>query len=283
MFISDASQIAGTGKDGRITKGDVVQVLSAPAAAPAAPAAPSAPRPTDVREERVKLSRLRKRIAERLKQAQNTAAMLTTFNEIDMSAVMAVRAKYNESFEKKYGVKLGFMSLFAKACVSALKELPAVNAEIDGDDLVYKNYYDIGIAVGTEQGLVVPVLRDVDQMGFAQIEKKIGEFGKRARDGKLGMDEMTGGTFTITNGGIYGSLLSTPILNPPQSGILGMHKIQKRAVVISDKSGDKIEIRPMMYVALSYDHRIVDGREAVTFLVHVKDAIEDPQRLLFDL
>lgn len=279
----DASQISGTGKDGRITKGDVVQALSTPAPAPAAPAAPSAPRPTDVREERVKLSRLRKRIAERLKQAQNTAAMLTTFNEIDMSAVMAVRAKYNESFEKKYGVKLGFMSLFAKACVSALKELPAVNAEIDGDDLVYKNYYDIGIAVGTEQGLVVPVLRDVDQMGFAQIEKKIGDFGKRARDGKLGMDEMTGGTFTITNGGIYGSLLSTPILNPPQSGILGMHKIQKRAVVISDKSGDKIEIRPMMYVALSYDHRIVDGREAVTFLVHVKDAIEDPQRLLFDL
>jgi 2-oxoglutarate dehydrogenase E2 component (dihydrolipoamide succinyltransferase) len=279
----DASQIAGTGKDGRITKGDVVQALSTPAPAPAAPAAPSAPRPADVREERVKLSRLRKRIAERLKQAQNTAAMLTTFNEIDMSAVMAVRAKYNESFEKKYGVKLGFMSLFAKACVSALKELPAVNAEIDGDDLVYKNYYDIGIAVGTEQGLVVPVLRDVDQMGFAQIEKKIGDFGKRARDGKLGMDEMTGGTFTITNGGIYGSLLSTPILNPPQSGILGMHKIQKRAVVISDKSGDKIEIRPMMYVALSYDHRIVDGREAVTFLVHVKDAIEDPQRLLFDL
>jgi 2-oxoglutarate dehydrogenase E2 component (dihydrolipoamide succinyltransferase) len=279
----DASKIPATGKDGRLTKGDVLAAQAAPAAVAPAPAAPSTPRPADVREERVKMSRLRKRIAERLKQAQNTAAMLTTFNEIDMSKVMALRAQYNESFEKKHGVKLGFMSLFTTACVAALKELPAVNAEIDGDDLVYKNYYDIGVAVGTEQGLVVPVLRDADVMSFADIEKKIGDFGRRARDGKLTMEEMTGGTFTITNGGIYGSLLSTPILNPPQSGILGMHKIEKRPIVISDKSGDKIEIRPMMYVALSYDHRIVDGREAVTFLVKVKDAIEDPQRLLFDL
>jgi len=266
--------IAGTGKDGRLTKGDVLEHLAAPAAAPVA-AGP--------REERVRMTRLRKRIAERLKQAQNTAAMLTTFNEVDMTAAMAARAQFNEAFEKKHGVKLGFMSLFVKACISALKDLPAVNAEIDGDDLVYKNHYDIGVAVGTEQGLVVPVVRDADMMGFADIEKKIAELGKRARDGKLALDELSGGTFTISNGGIYGSLLSTPILNPPQSGILGMHKIQKRPIVISDKGGDRIEIRPMMYLALSYDHRIIDGREAVTFLIKVKDAIENPQRLLFDL
>lgn len=279
------ASIPATGKDGRLTKGDVLQAIagSPSAPAPSAPPAPAAPRAPDVREERVKMSRLRLRIAERLKLAQNTAAMLTTFNEIDMSRVLALRSQYNESFEKKHGVKLGFMSLFVKASIAALKELPAVNAEIDGQDIVYKNYYDIGVAVGTEQGLVVPVVRDADQMSFAAIEKKIADLGKRARDGKLALDELTGGTFTITNGGIYGSLMSTPILNPPQSGILGMHKIEKRAVVISDKSGDKIEIRPMMYVALSYDHRIVDGREAVTFLVRVKDALEDPQRLLFDL
>src|SRR6185312_973576 len=277
----DAAQVAGTGKDGRITKGDVIQAQQRPAPAPAAPAAPRA---ADQRgEERVRMTRLRKRIAERLKQAQNTAAMLTTFNEVDMSAAMALRAQHNELFEKKHGVKLGFMSIFVKACILALKELPAVNAEIDGEDLVYKNYYDIGVAVGTEQGLVVPVLRDADRMGFADIEKKISELAKRARDGKLTIEELTGGTFTITNGGVYGSLNSTPILNPPQSGILGMHKIQKRPMVISDKGGDRIEARPMMYVALSYDHRIVDGREAVTFLVRVKDAIEDPQRMLLDI
>lgn len=277
----DTASVPATGKDGRLTKGDVLQAVhSAPAAASAAPAAPRADQP---REERVKMTRLRKRIAERLKQAQNTAAMLTTFNEIDMGPAMAMRSKYNESFEKKHGVKLGFMSIFTKACIAALKELPAVNAEIDGDDLVYKNHYDIGIAVGTEQGLVVPVVRDADMMSYADIEKKIADLGKRARDGKLSIDELSGGTFTITNGGIYGSLLSTPIINPPQSGILGMHKIEKRPIVVSDKSGDKIEIRPMMYVALSYDHRIIDGREAVTFLVKVKEAIEDPQRLLFDL
>jgi 2-oxoglutarate dehydrogenase E2 component (dihydrolipoamide succinyltransferase) len=283
----DPSKIAGTGKDGRVTKGDVVQLMERPAApaaaaAPApAPSAPAAPRVGDpAREERVRMTRLRKRIAERLKQAQNTAAMLTTFNEVDMGHVMALRSQYNEAFEKKHGVRLGFMSLFVKACIAALKEVPAVNGEIDGDDLVYKNYYDIGVAVGTPQGLVVPVVRDADKLGFADIEKKIAELGRRARDGKLALDELSGGTFTISNGGIYGSLNSTPILNPPQSGILGMHKIQKRPMVVSDKGGDKIEVRPMMYLALSYDHRIVDGREAVTFLVHVKDAIEDPQRLL---
>jgi 2-oxoglutarate dehydrogenase E2 component (dihydrolipoamide succinyltransferase) len=273
----DAASVAGTGKDGRVTKADVA---SAPkAAAPAPAAAPAAPREIGPREERVKMTRLRARIAERLKQAQNTAAMLTTFNEIDMSAAMAMRSKYNEQFEKRHGVKLGFMSIFAKACVVALKELPAVNAEIDGGDIVYKNHYDIGVAVGTPQGLVVPVVRDCDVLSFADIEKKIGDFGRRARDGKLTIDEMTGGTFTITNGGIYGSLMSTPILNPPQSGILGMHKIQPRPVAV----GDKIEIRPMMYVALSYDHRIIDGREAVTFLVRVKECIEDPGRLILDM
>jgi 2-oxoglutarate dehydrogenase E2 component (dihydrolipoamide succinyltransferase) len=225
------------------------------------------------------MTRLRKRIAERLKEAQNTAAMLTTFNEVDMTAVMALREQYRESFEKKYGVKLGYMSIFVKACIVALKEIPAVNGEIDGDDLIYKNHYDIGVAVGTEQGLVVPVVRDADRLSFAEIEKKIADLGRRARDGKLALDELTGGTFTISNGGIYGSLMSTPILNPPQSGILGMHKIQKRPMVV----GDQIEIRPMMYLALSYDHRIVDGREAVTFLVKVKECIEDPHAMLFDL
>jgi 2-oxoglutarate dehydrogenase E2 component (dihydrolipoamide succinyltransferase) len=225
------------------------------------------------------MTRLRKRIAERLKQAQNTAAMLTTFNEVDMSAAMALRERYRETFEKKHGVRFGYMSLFVKACIVALKELPAVNAEIDGEDIVYKNHYDFGIAVGTEQGLVVPVVRDCDQLSFADIEKKIGDLGRRARDGKLTLEELSGGTFTITNGGIYGSLMSTPILNPPQSGILGMHKIEKRPVAI----GDKIEIRPMMYVALSYDHRMVDGREAVTFLVRVKECIEDPERILLDM
>ncbi|MFY7961887.1 MAG: 2-oxoglutarate dehydrogenase complex dihydrolipoyllysine-residue succinyltransferase [Elsteraceae bacterium] len=282
----DPSTIAGTGKDGRLIKGDVLAAMAAPAVAPApapAPAAPSGPRPQAVREERVRMTRLRKRIAERLKQAQNTAAMLTTFNEVDMTAAMALRTQYNEAFEKKHGVKLGFMSIFTKACIAALQSVPAVNAEIDGDDLVYKNYYDIGVAVGTEQGLVVPVVRDADQLSFAEIEKTIAGLGKKARDGKLSMEDLSGGTFTISNGGVYGSLMSTPILNPPQSGILGMHKIQKRAVVVSDKSGDKIEIRPMMYLALSYDHRIIDGREAVTFLIKVKEAIEDPQRLLFDL
>ncbi len=267
-----------TGKDGRPTKGDVLAALAQPATArPAAPPAP--PRDLGPREERVKMTRLRQRIAERLKQAQNTAAMLTTFNEADMTAVMALRKQYNEGFEKKHGVKLGFMSLFVKACIAALKELPAVNAEINGEDIIYKNHYDISVAVSTPNGLVVPVVRDADQMSLADIEKKIADLGKRARDGKLVIEEMTGGTFTITNGGIFGSLMSTPILNPPQSGILGMHKIQPRPMAV----GDKIEVRPMMYLALSYDHRIVDGREAVTFLVRVKECIEDPQRLILDM
>ncbi len=270
------ASVAGTGKDGRITKPDVAAASAAPAAKPAAPAAPRA---TGPREERVKMTRLRTRIAERLKQAQNTAAMLTTFNEVDMTAAMALRAKYNEQFEKRHGVKLGFMSIFAKACIVALKELPAVNAEIDGGDVIYKNHYDIGIAVGTPQGLVVPVVRDCDLLSFADIEKTIGDLGRRARDGKLTMDDMSGGTFTITNGGIYGSLMSTPILNTPQSGILGMHKIQPRPIAV----GDKVEIRPMMYIALSYDHRIIDGREAVTFLVRVKECLEDPARLILDM
>ncbi len=225
------------------------------------------------------MTRLRRAIAARLKIAQDTAAMLTTFNEADMSAVMALRSEYRDDFEKRHGVRLGFMSFFVKACVTALKEIPAVNAEIEGDDLVYKNYYDIGVAVGTPQGLVVPVLRDADEKSFADVETEIGELGRRARDGKLTLDEMSGGTFTITNGGVYGSLVSTPILNPPQSGILGMHKIQPRPVAV----GDQVEIRPMMYLAMSYDHRIVDGREAVTFLVRVKECLEDPQRLLLDL
>jgi len=249
------------------------------APSPVAPPPPAAPRPAGAREQRVRMTRLRKRIAERLKQAQNQAAMLTTFNEVDMSAVIALRNRHKDAFEKKHGVKLGFMSFFVKACIAALKEIPAVNAEIDGDDIVYKNHYDIGVAVGTEAGLVVPVVRDADLMGFSAIEAKIAELGARARDGKLALEELQGGTFTISNGGVYGSLMSTPILNPPQSGILGMHKIQPRPVAV----GDKVEVRPMMYLALSYDHRVIDGREAVTFLVRVKESIEDPQRLLLDL
>ena len=281
MAESGVTPASGSGKDGRVTKADVMAAIAlpAPAAAAPAPAAPAVPRQAGAGEERVKMTRLRKRIAERLKQAQNTAAMLTTFNEADMGAVMALRAKYNEAFEKRHGVKLGFMSFFVKACVAALKEIPAVNAEIDGDDIVYKNRYDIGVAVGTEQGLVVPVVRGCDAMGLAEIEKAIAAYGRKARDGKIALDDLAGGTFTISNGGIYGSLMSTPILNPPQSGILGMHKIQNRPVAV----GDRIEIRPMMYLALSYDHRIVDGKEAVTFLVRIKDAIEDPQRLMLDM
>ncbi|HWI26472.1 MAG TPA: 2-oxoglutarate dehydrogenase complex dihydrolipoyllysine-residue succinyltransferase [Stellaceae bacterium] len=285
----DAAAIAATGKDGRLTKGDVLAHLerAAPAAAgakpapapAAAPAASRVPRELGPREERVRMTRLRRRIAERLKEAQNNAAMLTTFNEADMSEVMALRERHRDSFEKKYGVRLGFMSIFVKACIVALREIPAVNAEIAGDDIIYKNHYDIGVAVGTEQGLVVPVVRDADQLNFADIEKTIADFGRRARDGKLSLDELSGGTFTISNGGIYGSLMSTPILNPPQSGILGMHKIQKRPIAV----GDRIEIRPMMYLALSYDHRVVDGREAVTFLVRVKECVENPERMLFEV
>ena len=275
------SAVAGSGKDGRVTKGDMLAAMAtgaAPAAAPVAVRAPSAPDDAS-REERVRMTKLRQTIARRLKDAQNTAAMLTTFNEVDMTEVMALRNRYKDTFEKKHGVKLGFMSFFVKACTQALKELPAVNAEIDGTDLVYKNYYHVGIAVGTDKGLVVPVVRDADRMGLATIEKSIADFGKRARDGSLKIEEMQGGTFTITNGGIYGSLMSTPILNAPQSGILGMHKIQERPMVV----GGKIEVRPMMYLALSYDHRIVDGKEAVTFLVRVKEALEDPARLVLDL
>jgi 2-oxoglutarate dehydrogenase E2 component (dihydrolipoamide succinyltransferase) len=279
MAETGVAPATGSGKDGRVTKADILAAVAAPAAASAPAPAQAAPRQAGAGEERVKMTRLRKRIAERLKQAQNTAAMLTTFNEADMGAVMALRTKYNEAFEKRHGVKLGFMSVFVKACVAALKEIPAVNAEIDGDDIVYKNRYDIGVAVGTEQGLVVPVVRGCDAMSLAEIEKAIGAYGRKARDGKLALEDLAGGTFTISNGGIYGSLMSTPILNPPQSGILGMHKIQNRPVAV----GDRIEIRPMMYLALSYDHRIVDGKEAVTFLVRVKDAIEDPQRLMLDM
>ena len=279
MAETGAAPAAGTGKDGRVTKGDVLAALQSKPAAPQPAQAPRAPRALGEREERVKMTRLRKRIAERLKEAQNTAAMLTTFNECDMSAVMALRDRYKDGFEKKHGVKLGFMSFFVKASILALREIPSVNAEIDGDDIIYKNHYDIGVAVSAPQGLVVPVVRDADAMGFAEIEKAIGELGKKARDGKLSIDELTGGTFTISNGGIFGSLMSTPILNPPQSAILGMHKIQPRPVAI----GDKVEVRPMMYLALSYDHRIIDGREAVTFLVRVKECIEDPQRLILDM
>ena len=276
----DLSKVAGTGKDGRVTKGDALAALEARAAAPApAAAAPAAPRPLHEREERVKMTRLRQTIARRLKEAQNNAAMLTTFNEVDMSAVMALRNSYKDVFEKKHGVKLGFMSFFTKAVVAALKAVPDVNAEIDGTDIVYKNHYDIGVAVGTEKGLVVPVVRDADAMSLADIEKAIGALGKKARDGQLAIDDMQGGTFTITNGGIYGSLMSTPILNAPQSGILGMHAIKERAMVVNGK----IEVRPMMYLALSYDHRVVDGQGAVTFLVKVKEALEDPQRLLLEL
>jgi 2-oxoglutarate dehydrogenase E2 component (dihydrolipoamide succinyltransferase) len=274
-----AGSVPGTGKDGRVTKGDALAALEARAAAPAPVAAAAAPRALHEREERVKMTRLRQTIARRLKEAQNTAAMLTTFNEVDMSAVMALRAQYKDVFEKQHGVKLGFMSFFVKACVAALKAIPDVNAEIDGQDVIYKNHYDIGVAVGTDKGLVVPVVRDADALNLAGIEKTIGDLGKRARNGQLAIEDMQGGTFTITNGGIYGSLMSTPILNAPQSGILGMHAIKERPMVINGK----IEIRPMMYLALSYDHRIVDGAGAVTFLVKVKEAIEDPQRLLLEL
>jgi 2-oxoglutarate dehydrogenase E2 component (dihydrolipoamide succinyltransferase) len=283
----DAATVPGSGKDGRVTKGDMLAAIERAAAQPtpvaqsAAAVSVRAPSPADdaAREERVRMTRLRQTIAKRLKEAQNTAAMLTTFNEVDMSHVMALRTQYRDLFEKKHGVKLGFMGFFVRACVQALKEIPAVNAEIDGPDLIYKNYYHIGIAVGTERGLVVPVVRDCDQKSLSEIEKNITDFGHRARDGSLKIDEMQGGTFTITNGGIYGSLMSTPILNAPQSGILGMHKIQERPMVI----GSKIEVRPMMYLALSYDHRIVDGREAVTFLVRVKESLEEPARLVLDL
>ncbi len=275
-----ASSVTGSGKDGRITKGDALAAVAALAAAPApVVAAPSAPRALGAREERVKMTRLRQTIARRLKDAQNTAAMLTTFNEVDMTNVMAVRNKYKDIFEKKHGAKLGFMSFFVKACLVALKDVPAVNAEIDGTDIIYKNFYDIGVAVGTEKGLVVPVLRHAEDLGLAGIEKGIAELGKKARDGALSIDDMQGGTFTISNGGVYGSLMSTPILNAPQSGILGMHKIQDRPMVV----GGQIVIRPMMYLALSYDHRIVDGKEAVTFLVRVKECLEDPERMLLDI
>ena len=280
----DPAQISGSGKDGRILKGDVTAYLDrghreVTASASRPPAAPSGPRPRADREERVRMTRLRQRIAERLKEAQNSAAILTTYNEADMSAVMALRSEFRDDFERKHGVRLGFMSFFVKACVTALKEIPAVNGEIDGGDIIYKNYYDIGVAVGTPHGLVVPVVRNADQLSFADLEKRINDLGKRARDGKLSLDELQGGTFSLSNGGVYGSLMSSPILNPPQSGILGMHKIQKRPMVV----GDEITVRPMMYLALSYDHRIIDGREAVTFLVRVKERIEDPQRLLLDL
>jgi 2-oxoglutarate dehydrogenase E2 component (dihydrolipoamide succinyltransferase) len=291
----DAAQVTPSGRGGRITKADVIAARVQPTPAPVKepPAEPAPPprerrvpalppvteppsqRPPAERETRVRMSRLRRRIAERLKEAQQNAAMLTTFNEIDMSGAIALR----ERFEKKHGVRLGFMSIFVKAAIVALKELPAVNAEIDGDDIVYKNHYDIGVAVGTEQGLVVPVVRDADRKSFADIEKEIGALGRKARDGKLTIEDLSGGTFTISNGGVYGSLLSTPILNPPQSAILGMHKIERRPIAV----GDKIEIRPMMYVALTYDHRIIDGREAVTFLVRIKECVEDPSRLLFDI
>lgn len=295
----DTSNIEATGKGGRLTKGDILENIKSnkerlksqkdtpavdeePVPEPVESVAPSVAVPPAVagpREERVRMTRLRQRVAERLKEAQNTAAMLTTFNEVDMSASMEMRRRNNEAFEKKHGVKVGFMSIFAKACVVALQEYPAINAEISGDEIVYKNYYDIGIAVGTEQGLVVPVVRDVGSMSFAQIEHQIRDYGKRARDGQLSLDELQGGTFTITNGGVYGSMMSTPILNVPQSGILGMHNIVQRAMVMPDGS---IEARPMMYLALTYDHRIVDGREAVGFLVRVKECVEDPSRIMLD-
>ncbi|SIQ90657.1 2-oxoglutarate dehydrogenase E2 component [Rhizobium sp. RU20A] len=282
-----AADVDGSGKRGQVMKGDVLAAVargttaSAPAAAAEPAKAARAPSPAEdaPREERVKMTRLRQTIAKRLKDAQNTAAMLTTYNEVDMSAVMSLRNKYKDIFEKKHGVKLGFMGFFTKAVTHALKELPAVNAEIDGTDIIYKNFCHVGVAVGTEKGLVVPVVRDADQMSIAEIEKEIGRLGKAARDGQLSMADMQGGTFTISNGGVYGSLMSSPILNAPQSGILGMHKIQERPVVV----GGQIVIRPMMYLALSYDHRIVDGKEAVTFLVRVKESLEDPERLVLDL
>ncbi|MBO6633352.1 MAG: 2-oxoglutarate dehydrogenase complex dihydrolipoyllysine-residue succinyltransferase [Parvibaculum sp.] len=279
----DVSKVEGTGKGGRVTKADAEQAASSgkSEAKPSQPAQVKAPEAPDqsAREERVKMTRLRKTIATRLKEAQNTAAMLTTFNEVDLTNVMALRSQYKDLFEKKHGVRVGFMGFFVKACIHALREIPAVNAEIDGEELVYKNYYNIGVAVGTDRGLVVPVLRDAQDMSLADVEKSINDFGKRARDGALKLEDLQGGTFTISNGGVYGSLMSTPILNAPQSGILGMHKIQERPMVVDGK----IEIRPMMYLALSYDHRIVDGKEAVTFLVRVKESLEDPQRLLLDL
>ncbi|MDX1001430.1 2-oxoglutarate dehydrogenase complex dihydrolipoyllysine-residue succinyltransferase [Sinorhizobium medicae] len=280
-----ADQIDGSGKRGQVLKGDVLAAvakgISAPAAAEPAQVQARAPAPAEdaAREERVKMTRLRQTIARRLKDAQNTAAMLTTYNEVDMSAVMSLRSKYKDIFEKKHGVKLGFMGFFTKAVTHALKELPAVNAEIDGTEIIYKNFCHVGVAVGTDRGLVVPVVRDADQMSIAEIEKEIGRLGKAARDGALSMADMQGGTFTISNGGVYGSLMSSPILNAPQSGILGMHKIQDRPVAI----GGQVVIRPMMYLALSYDHRIVDGKEAVTFLVRVKESLEDPERLVLDL
>jgi 2-oxoglutarate dehydrogenase E2 component (dihydrolipoamide succinyltransferase) len=296
----DVSSLAGSGRDGRLTKGDLldvadraskVQAKAQPAPAPAptlAPAPPPAPLrelraptpPADqAREERVRMSRLRATIARRLKDAQNTAAMLTTFNEVDMTEVMTLRTAFKDVFEKKHGVKLGFMGFFVKACVQALRDVPAVNAEIDGDDIVYRNYYNIGVAVGTDRGLVVPVVRDADRLTFAEVERTIADFGRKARDGQLKIEDMQGGTFTISNGGVYGSLMSTPILNAPQSGILGMHKIQERPVIVNGA----IVARPMMYLALSYDHRLVDGKDAVTFLVRVKECIEDPQRMMLDL
>ena len=277
----DPATLAGSGKDGRVTKGDMLAAGAAPGgpAPTTATAPPAAPQATADREKRVRMTGLRRTIAKRLKAAQNTAAILTTYNEADMSAIKALRAQHQEAFVAKYGTKLGFMSFFVAACCQALKDIPAVNAEIDGDDVVYKNFYNIGVAVGTPTGLVVPVIRDADQLGFAQIESTIADFGVRARDGKLSMAEMTGGTFTISNGGTYGSLLSAPILNPPQSGILGMHKIQDRPVAVAGQ----VEIRPMMYLALSYDHRLIDGKEAVTFLVKVKHALEAPEKLLLGL
>jgi 2-oxoglutarate dehydrogenase E2 component (dihydrolipoamide succinyltransferase) len=276
----NASDVSGTGRDGRVTKEDVANHLSAPKATPAPASAPVAPREVGPREERVKMTRLRQSIAKRLKEAQNTAAMLTTFNEVDMTNVMAMRNSYKDAFEKKYGVKLGFMSFFVKAAVNALKEFPAVNAEISGDDIIYKNYYDLGVAVSTPQGLVVPVVKDCDTKNMAQIEKDIGALGMKAKDGKLSIAEMQGGTFTITNGGTFGSMLSTPILNTPQVGILGMHNIVQRPVVMPN---GEIKARPIMYLALSYDHRIIDGKEAVSFLVRIKNAIEDPQRLVLEI
>jgi 2-oxoglutarate dehydrogenase E2 component (dihydrolipoamide succinyltransferase) len=278
----DPSRIPGSGKDGRVTKGDMLSALEANArerTRPTPTLVQTGPRPNAAREERVTMTRLRKTIALRLKESQNTAAQLTTFNEVDMSHVMALRSQYKDSFEKKHGVRLGFMGFFVKACIAALKEIPSVNGEIEGDDIVYKNYYDIGVAVSTDRGLVVPVVRGADTLSLAGIEAAIGDFGLRARDNKLKLDELQGGTFSITNGGVFGSLMSTPILNSPQSGILGMHKIQNRPVA----EGDKIVIRPMMYLALSYDHRLVDGRDAVTFLVRVKETLEDPQRMLLEV
>jgi 2-oxoglutarate dehydrogenase E2 component (dihydrolipoamide succinyltransferase) len=274
------ADVPGSGKDGRITKGDVIQHLEKPVVAPVVTAAIAAATATPHgAEERVKMTRLRATIARRLKDAQNTAAMLTTFNEVDMTAVMALRNQYKDSFEKKHGTKLGFMSFFVKAAIQALKDVPAVNAEIDGEDIVYKNYYHVGVAVGTDKGLVVPVVKNADMLSFAGIEQTIAGYGKKARDGQLTIADMQGGTFTISNGGIYGSLMSTPILNAPQSGILGMHKIQDRPIALNGQ----VVIRPMMYLALSYDHRIVDGKEAVTFLVRIKEGLEDPQRALLDL